>query len=100
MTRTSGPVDAATPTQDERDDLTGLWTRGAFFARAEAAFTAAARSDTECVAVVIDLDRLELVNNTFGHHVGSELIREAAAALEAALTRQTRSSPDGQPMKG
>ncbi len=65
------------------DELTGLATRGRFFALAMAAFDAARAAGEECTAAVIDLDRLELVNDTFGHHVGSELIREAAAGLNA-----------------
>ena len=65
------------------DELTGLANRRGFFEQAQRVFAAVAERGGECTAVVIDLDRLGYVNETYGHHAGSELIREAAAALEA-----------------
>jgi diguanylate cyclase (GGDEF)-like protein len=67
----------------ERDQLTGLDARGPFFEHAKAAFGDARRERLECTAVIIDLDRLDFVNDTFGHHTGTELIRETGAALQA-----------------
>jgi diguanylate cyclase (GGDEF)-like protein len=67
----------------ERDQLTGLDARGPFFEHAQAAFGDARRERLECTAVIIDLDRLDFVNDTFGHHTGTELIRETGAALQA-----------------
>jgi diguanylate cyclase (GGDEF)-like protein len=65
------------------DDLTGLNNRQRFFDLALAAFRQASIDHVECMAAVIDLDRLDFVNNRFGHHTGTELIREAGAALAA-----------------
>ncbi len=65
------------------DELTGLTNRRGFFDDAQRLFASVAERGGECTAVVIDLDRLGYVNETYGHHAGSELIREAAAALEA-----------------
>ncbi len=65
------------------DELTGLSDRRSFFERADQVFAEALQGEARCAAVVIDLDRLEHVNDTYGHHVGSELIREAAAALSS-----------------
>lgn len=69
--------------QSYTDELTGLPNRRGFFDQAQRVFAAVAERGGECTAVVIDLDRLGYVNETYGHHAGSELIREAAAALEA-----------------
>ena len=69
------------------DALTGLAARGLFFERAQAAFNDARSGGLECAAAVIDLDRLDFVNDTFGHHTGTELIRETGAAL-AAIARE------------
>ncbi|MDX6583415.1 MAG: hypothetical protein QOI10_2599 [Solirubrobacterales bacterium] len=63
------------------DALTGLSNRRRFFELAAAAFEHARATGAECTAVLIDLDRLDFVNDTFGHHTGTELIRETGAAL-------------------
>lgn len=65
------------------DDLTGLNGRRRFFELAHAAFLEARAAGAECTAVVIDFDRLAYVNDTYGHHTGTELIRETGAALAA-----------------
>lgn len=65
------------------DTLTGLNGRRRFFELALTAFEKARDERAEITAVVIDLDRLAYVNDTYGHHAGTELIRETGAALEA-----------------
>jgi len=65
------------------DELTGIAGRPTFFTQAQAVFAAAIALDAECTAVLVDLDRLDHVNDTYGHHAGSELIRETAATLAA-----------------
>jgi diguanylate cyclase (GGDEF)-like protein len=73
-----------TPTPDfDLDELTGLNGRRRFFELALALFERAREDGLECTAVLIDLDRLNFVNDTHGHHTGTELIRETGAALAA-----------------
>jgi diguanylate cyclase (GGDEF)-like protein len=74
-------VSVSTPSQT--DELTGLNNRRAFFELALDAFHAELAAEGELAAVFVDLDGLRHVNDTYGHHAGSELIREAAAALVA-----------------
>ena len=62
---------------------TPQFARPRFFALAQAAFDDARRAAGQCTAAVIDLDRLDFVNDTYGHHTGTELIRETGAALAA-----------------
>jgi diguanylate cyclase (GGDEF)-like protein len=78
-----GTVRIAEP---ETDELTGLHNRRAFFAHAQEAFASAVAGGAKCAAVFIDLDRLQYVNDTYGHHIGTELLREAAAALTTVAT--------------
>jgi diguanylate cyclase (GGDEF)-like protein len=68
------------------DELTGINNRRGFFARAQELFDWVSEHNGDCTAVVIDLDRLGYVNDAFGHHAGSELIRETAAALVSLST--------------
>ena len=65
------------------DDLTGLNARRLFFEHAQVAFGHARAAGATCAAAIIDLDRLDFVNDTYGHHTGTELIRETGAALAA-----------------
>ncbi len=65
------------PIERRLDELTGVNNRRSFFELAEWAFGSA----PECTAIVVDLDRLGFVNDNYGHHAGTELIRETGAAL-------------------
>lgn len=69
------------------DELTGVNNRRGFFALGQDAFETALAADARCAAVFVDLNGLKHVNDTYGHHAGSELIRETAAALES-MTRE------------
>lgn len=64
-----------------RDMLTDLPNRAAFNAAAERYAT----QGTACWALlVIDLDNLKTINDTFGHKAGDCLLRSAAARIEQA----------------
>ena len=68
------------------DPLTGLANRLELGDELERAVAAAARSGGVTGVLMIDLDRFKLVNDSRGHDVGDELLREAAERL----TRHTR----------
>ena len=65
------------------DSLTGLASRAPLMASLDAAF-AAGRAGTTAVAVV-DLTRLKLVNDTYGHRAGDEVLIEMARRLTRAV---------------
>jgi diguanylate cyclase (GGDEF)-like protein len=64
------------------DELTGVANRRHFFERASAAFAAA--GDQPLAAIMIDVDHFKRVNDSFGHLVGDDVLREVARRL--ALT--------------
>ena len=70
------------------DALTGLPNRTLFFDRLSHALEQMRRRPQTIAVHCIDLDRFKEVNDTYGHHVGDELIREAAHRMAA----QCRSS--------
>jgi diguanylate cyclase (GGDEF)-like protein len=62
------------------DFLTGLPNRRAFVAALEMAASDEAENQPFAVAI-LDLDRFKVVNDTFGHQVGDQLLKELAGRL-------------------
>lgn len=67
------------------DVLTGLPNRALFRDRVGLAMIQAKRSGMKAAAMFIDLDRFKLANDTFGHQLGDELIKEVARRLQGGL---------------
>ncbi|MBI2775856.1 MAG: GAF domain-containing protein [Chloroflexi bacterium] len=73
-------VHGALARRAETDDLTGLRNHGSFRERLDAAV---ARGEPFSF-LMIDLDRFKLVNDTFGHPAGNDLLKQMAAAIVGA----------------
>ena len=67
------------------DVLTGLNNRRGFFARAEPLYRLAQRQHRGSAVVYADIDGLKPVNDTLGHAMGDQMIRDAASVLGASL---------------
>jgi diguanylate cyclase (GGDEF)-like protein len=67
------------------DELTGLLNRGEFRGRAERALRRSQRLGERSALLLIDLDDFKVVNDTFGHGVGDELLRQFTKRLRQAL---------------
>ena len=70
------------------DPLTGLYNRGYFFSVTDREIRRAARNGSQFAIVMLDLDDLKPVNDTFGHQRGDELLR----AVTGAIQRNVRST--------
>jgi len=66
--------------QAETDDLTGLGNHRSFRNALERAVAAGEPFSL----MMVDLDRFKLVNDTFGHQVGNEFLREVARSIVGA----------------
>ncbi len=69
------------------DVLTGLLNRREFERRLEIMLIEGAKRDTMHALCVIDVDRLKLVNNTYGHGAGDKLLQELALLFQGKLGR-------------
>ncbi|MET0981551.1 MAG: PAS domain S-box protein, partial [Telluria sp.] len=67
------------------DPLTSLPNRLLFNDRLLHAIGRAAREQQQLAVMFIDLDRFKNVNDTLGHHVGDELLKQVALALGQRL---------------
>ena len=67
------------------DPLTALPNRLLFHDRLQHAIDRAARDKQQLAILFIDLDRFKNVNDTLGHHVGDELLKQVAGALSGRL---------------
>jgi diguanylate cyclase (GGDEF)-like protein len=63
------------------DSLTGLPNREFLRRRAEKALATSQASGQNMAVMLLDLDHFKEINDTLGHHVGDEVIREVAARL-------------------
>ncbi len=73
-------------TREARTDyLTGLANRPEFERAIDRAVAGAERHKRRLALMMIDLDNLKDINDTYGHHVGDEAIRVLAAELQRAV---------------
>lgn len=63
------------------DELTGLANRSLFADQLKRAIGRSQRKSAPLAVLFIDLDRFKSVNDTLGHDVGDELLRQVAARL-------------------
>ena len=70
-------------------------TRQAFERQAKALLARRDRPDTHCI-LYLDIDRLHVINETFGMHVGDDVIVSVAECMAKALPagRCRRASPE------
>jgi diguanylate cyclase (GGDEF)-like protein len=67
------------------DRLSGLPNRHMFQDRLEQAIMKASRGNTRLGLMFLDLDRFKEVNDTLGHEMGDDLLKQASARLRACV---------------
>lgn len=67
------------------DSLTDLPNRALFADRLQQALVSAKRDKTHSALLFIDLDRFKPINDTLGHNVGDQLLKDAAHRIQDCL---------------
>ena len=67
------------------DGLTGLLNHGAIIEQLAGQLDRAAREKTPVGVILFDLDHFKQVNDTYGHSVGDQVLRESAHRIRAVL---------------
>lgn len=79
---------AALEYQINHDTLTRLASRSQLIARLDAAIAHAERSGGEVHVIFFDLDNFKVINDSLGHPVGDQVLREVAARMGQAMRRE------------
>ncbi|MBA3327958.1 MAG: EAL domain-containing protein [Solirubrobacterales bacterium] len=77
------------------DALTGLANRNLFLQRLTESLAARQDPDRRCAVLFLDLDRFKLINDSFSHTVGDELLVELGRRLTAVLRPEDTVSRGG-----
>jgi diguanylate cyclase (GGDEF)-like protein len=72
----------------DRDELTGLLNLRAFTRLAEQEHDQAGRAERQYSVLMVDIEHLKAINDTYGHEAGSRAVKLVAEALQR-LTRST-----------
>jgi diguanylate cyclase (GGDEF)-like protein len=78
-------LEAALEHRALHDPLTELANRTLFFDRLRQSIHAARRESSQVALVMLDLDAFKAVNDTHGHAVGDEVLKELGARLRKGL---------------
>ncbi|MFJ3487901.1 GGDEF domain-containing protein [Pseudomonas sp. NPDC090202] len=65
----------------QTDELTGLKNRRAFFLQAEQSWEDCKRNDLPLCALMLDIDHFKLINDSYGHQAGDEVLRQVGAVI-------------------
>ncbi len=69
------------------DSLTGLFNRRAFEKKIEEEFERAKRYHHLLSLLIVDIDNFKMINDTYGHHTGDNVLKKIAEAMQGKTRR-------------
>ena len=73
--------------QATHDSLTGLWNRPAILDIVDSEVARALRQNVPVAIVMADLDSFKLINDTYGHPTGDDVLRTVSKAMRDSVRR-------------
>jgi diguanylate cyclase (GGDEF)-like protein len=67
------------------DPLTQIYYRGYFDDLMSAVSKQQRKADTDFIIIIADIDHFKVINDTYGHQVGDEALKDVANALKSTL---------------
>jgi diguanylate cyclase (GGDEF)-like protein len=67
------------------DELTGLNNRRAFFVRGQRVYDHCRRQQLPLCAVMLDMDHFKVINDTYGHQQGDQVLQQLGIAIGATF---------------
>jgi len=69
------------------DSLSGLYNRAEFMNLAQKEYFLAKKNNEELSLLIMDLDNFKIINDTFGHAAGDEIIREMGSIIRTCFRK-------------
>ena len=69
------------------DSLTNLYNRRFFFTRLEEEFSRTLRYNEQFALLLMDLDNLKVINDTYGHVIGDNVLQHIAKCLKRSIRK-------------
>ncbi len=71
--------------RSERDPLTGLFNHGKITAELDDEFRKTKRTGEPLSALMLDIDHFKTLNDTYGHRVGDQVLRDLARRIKSSI---------------
>ena len=67
------------------DSLTGLLNRRSYYEISAIEYQRIARHDRNFSVIMLDIDDFKTINDTYGHHIGDEVLKSVSASIKEAI---------------
>ncbi|SCW95662.1 MULTISPECIES: diguanylate cyclase [unclassified Pseudomonas] len=85
LTREMEQANSISTRAAQTDELTGLKSRRAFFEHAQRLYDECKTNRLGLCAVMLDMDHFKHINDTYGHQVGDQVLREMGMVISASF---------------
>ncbi|WP_260958344.1 GGDEF domain-containing protein [Pseudomonas citri] len=85
LTREMEQANSVSTRAAQTDELTGLKSRRAFFEHAQQLYDECKANRRGVCAVMLDMDHFKHINDTYGHQVGDQVLRQMGAVISSSF---------------